>query len=241
MKTLSQNWITEGLLDVEYKSYLLLAYLSEVKKEFGEKKIYPSYSDLYNHYKNLVEVKSGREQMKMAFPKTLSKADFENLKLEYKNQLEDDDYLKILDEIIEYSIPEFQKHLKTGMELYQLVEGNLNISEVGLQALEVNEGYFFLCAPPKKEASVYQYSLTKVHLPDGQYRAIHVSHLDNVRLTFSNTFESLKTEIIRKSNHKNLVSTYLIESEVYVPWEESMLPVAKRRLIEYLVKQESAS
>ncbi len=237
MKSLSPNWITEGLPDVEYKTYLLLAYLKEVKKEFFEQKIYPSYSDLYGHYRNLLEVKTGREQMKMAFPKTLTRADFENLRLEYQSLAEDDAFLQVMDEIIEYSIPEFQKHLETGLELYRLVEGNLHISEVGLQALEVSEGYFFLLAPPKKEAAVYQYGLTRVHLPDGQYRAIHVSHLDNVRLSISNTFENLKTDLIRRSSNKNVMATYLIESEVSVPWEESMLPVAKRCLVEYLVKQ----
>jgi hypothetical protein len=79
-----------------------------------------------------------------------------------------------------------------------------------------------------------------VHLPDGAYRAIHVSHLQDVRLSFTNTFENLKTEIIRRSSEKNLITTYLIESEVAVPREESMLPVAKRHLAEYLSKQKPA-
>jgi hypothetical protein len=240
MKSLSPNWITEGLPDVEYKTYLLLAYFRDVNQEFQGKKIYPSFSDLYRHYQYLLEVKTGREKMKMAFPKTLSGADFENMKLEYSCQTEDDDFLKVMDEIIEYSIPAFQKYLNTGMELYKLVEENLRISEVGLQGPGIHEGYFFLCAPPKKEATVYRYVLTHVHLPDGAYRAIHVSHLQDVRLSFTNTFENLKTEIIRRSSDKNLITTYLIESEVAVPREESMLPVAKRHLAEYLSKQKPA-
>lgn len=30
MKTLNHNWLTEGLIDFEYKKYILLSYLQEV-------------------------------------------------------------------------------------------------------------------------------------------------------------------------------------------------------------------
>jgi uncharacterized protein YktA (UPF0223 family) len=237
MKTLSPDWMTEGLIDLEYKTYVLLAYLSDIQKEFDQKKIYPSYSDLYKNYKNLIEVKEGREKIKQAFPKQLSSADFQNLKLEYSIKAAENDFFEVMDKLLEYSIPAMEGQLKYGMEMYRLVDSNLHISELGIQALDNHQGYFFLMAPPKKETSVYQYNLTKVHLPDGQYRAIHVSHLDRVSLSFSHTLESLKTELVKKSESKTFPATFLIESDVFVPWEESLLPVAKRRLIEFLSKE----
>jgi len=237
MKSLSKDWITEGLIDVEYKTYLLLAYLSEVKNEFNAQKIYPGFSDLYKHYQSIISVKTGREQMKNAFPKALKSADLESMKLEYTEKIPENDFFQVMDEIIEYSIPAMKSHLEDGKELVELVAKNLNISEVGLSSIYTDEGYFFLCAPPKMEASIYQYSMTKVHLPDGNYRALHVSHLSDIRLGYTNTFESVKSDLIRKSKSDKFLATYLIESEVYVPWEESLLPVAKRRLLEYLTKE----
>jgi len=237
MKSLSKDWITEGLIDVEYKTYLLLAYLSEVKNEFNERKIYPGFSDLYKHYQNIISVKTGREQMKNLFPKALTSADWESMKLEYSEKIPENDFFQVMDEIIEYSIPAMKSHLDDGKELVELVAKNLNITEVGLSSINTDDGFFFLCAPPKMEASIYQYSMTKVHMPDGNYRALHVSHLSTVRLGYTNTFESVKSDLIRSSKSEKYLATYLIESEVFVPWEESLLPVAKRRLLEYLSKE----
>jgi hypothetical protein len=59
-----------------------------------------------------------------------------------------------------------------------------------------------------------------------------------MQLNFTTTFERAKTDLIRSAGPNAGWATYLIESEVYVPWEESLLPVAKRRLVEYLAKQE---
>jgi len=234
MKSLTNDWITEGLIDVEYKTYLLLAYLSEVKDEFNAKKIYPGFSDLFKHYQNVLSVKSGRETMKNAFPKSLNSADWETMKLDYVEKVKDNDFFEVMDEIIEYSLPAMKQHLDEGKELYKHVEENLRISEVGLSSPYIENGYFFLFAPPKKEAGVYEYSMTRVHLPDGNYRALHVSHISNIRLSYTQTFESIKTDLIRSAKSGPRFATYLIESEVYVPWEESLLPVAKRRLVEYL-------
>jgi hypothetical protein len=64
-----------------------------------------------------------------------------------------------------------------------------------------------------------------------------VSHVNNIRLGYKNTFESVKSDLIRSSKSEKFLATYLIESEVFVPWEESLLPVAKRRLIEYLANE----
>jgi len=237
MKSLSNDWITEGLIDVEYKTYLLLAYLSDVKQQFNDQKIYPGFTDLFNQYQNVLSVKNGRETLKNSFPKMLSSTDFMNMTLKYSETFKDNDFFEVMDEIIAFSIPVMKEHLDEGKGLYQYVEENLSISTVGIQAPVINQGYFFLFAPPKVDAKVYKYSLTQVHLPDGNYRALHVSHLNDFKLSYTNTFESIKSELIRSEKSMPVFSTYLIESDVYVPWEESLLPVAKRRLVEYLTKE----
>ena len=131
--------------------------------------------------------------------------------------------------------------MDSGKELIELVDKNLNISEIGLSAPFTKNGYFFLCAPPKKETKVYQYALTNIVLEDGNYKALQVTHLSNIPLSYSTTFESIKKDIIQNSKPNSGLATYLIESELYFPWEESLLPVAKRRFIEYLTKQPTSN
>jgi len=43
MKKLPTNWLTDGLINFEYKKYLLLAYLKSVEEEFESKRLYPFF------------------------------------------------------------------------------------------------------------------------------------------------------------------------------------------------------
>ena len=61
MATLSKNWITEKLIDFEYKKYLLLAYLQQVSGQFDETRLYPSLSELIEHYKNVVSLRENKK------------------------------------------------------------------------------------------------------------------------------------------------------------------------------------
>jgi hypothetical protein len=41
MESLKDNWLTDGLIDFEYKQYMLLAYFKSVKESFNRVELYP--------------------------------------------------------------------------------------------------------------------------------------------------------------------------------------------------------
>jgi hypothetical protein len=53
MERLKDGWLTEGLIDFEYKKYQLMAYFKHVKESFNRVELYPFLSDLVFHYRNL--------------------------------------------------------------------------------------------------------------------------------------------------------------------------------------------
>ncbi len=82
MSKLTQNWLTDGLIDFEYKKYILLAYLQQVGKSFSKQELYPTFSDLIFHYNNLRKVKEGKELLYQNFPKEISQSDFPEVEVE---------------------------------------------------------------------------------------------------------------------------------------------------------------
>ena len=60
MEQLKVDWLTDGLIDFEYKKYVLLAYLKNVRANFDDKKLYPFMSDMVFHYQNLMTIKSNK-------------------------------------------------------------------------------------------------------------------------------------------------------------------------------------
>jgi hypothetical protein len=234
MKTLDRNWLTEGLIDFEYKKYILLAYLQQVKNNFNQKKLYPYLSDLIFHYQNLMSIKENKNLIYENFPKQISKADFEKLTLSYKKVVEDDTFMADLEEIIMYSIPKLKEILKEGKDIYEFIEEHINISPVGVSPLYPDEGYMFLNESHVSETRIYQYQVTIFENAHEKYRGVHTYYLESVRKGIGVTFENVKIDLIKRYKQLPNPATYLVESKIVCPLDETLLPIAKRLLVKHI-------
>ena len=89
MENLKENWLTEGLVDFEYKKYVLLAYLKHVKDSFKRVELYPILSDLVLHYRNLISLRDSKSLITDRFPKELSLEHINNLEINYRKIIEE--------------------------------------------------------------------------------------------------------------------------------------------------------
>lgn len=236
METLNKNWITENHIDFEYKKYVLLAYLQHVKKEFDESRIYPSLAELINHYSNLLAIKSNKENLAGAFPRKMTGIDGETMKVAYERLLEDDSLMKEIENIIEYSLPRFESSVKEGKEIYDYVEDKMHLFPVGVVPLHNDYGYMLLRNGAKSETRVYEYQVTLFEQPNERYRGINTQFLRSFEKNLSNTYENIKTEMLKENKTLANPATYVIESEVNVPLDETLMPIAKRLLVRMVGK-----
>src|SRR5574343_1048343 len=121
MKTLATNWFFEDLFDVEYKRYVLLAYLQDVHKEFNQTKLYPALADLVTHYRNLVNFKRNKDELYQAFPNYIQEIDLKNFFIKFQKAVSNDELMEHLQQVIDFSLPAMQKHLEEGKEIYEFV------------------------------------------------------------------------------------------------------------------------
>jgi hypothetical protein len=233
-KQLSPNWVTEGLMDFEFKKYVLLDYLQYISKDFNEQKIYPGLSELIEHYRNLTELKQSSELLSNQFPKELTKVDFEHFRLEFESKLKDESFMQEMQQIIEYAIPLIYKSLEDGKELYQLVEEHINITPIGIIPIHTEFGYLFISEQFNKEFKVYEYQITLIEQSNEKYRGIKTSLIDTYNRSITNTFENVKINLSREIKSMPNPATFLIETDMRVPLNESLLPVAKRSFVRYL-------
>lgn len=234
MKNLSTDWFIEGLIDYEYKKYMLLAYLKYVSQEFAQERLYPSFSDLIFHYNNLTAFKENKQKLYERFPKTLSEEEFRKLKLVQNTEIEDDAHLQEVESIISYAMPVFRDHLREGKEIYELIDEHLNIEPVGILPLYKQEGYVFLRIQPRPDVKVYEYRIVFFENTDANYHGISLKYLDSFRLSIANTYETIKRKLIQARAHLPNPATYLMYAERPFPEESSLLPVAKRKMLAYL-------
>ena len=140
MESLNKNWLTEKHIDFEYKKYLLLAYLKRVSESFVENKLYPHLSQLIEHYRNLINIQTGKRELYDQFTERMTSADFQNFKLIYEKIVEDSIVMKEIEATIKFSIPKFEQYLSEGKEIYEFIESHIEVSPVGIVPLRTDEG-----------------------------------------------------------------------------------------------------
>ncbi|SNT31697.1 hypothetical protein SAMN05421640_3389 [Ekhidna lutea] len=231
MDSLKHDWLTEGLIDYEYKKYILLAYLKDVGKRFNQSELYPFMTDLIFHYRNLIKVRESKKLMYDSFPETLTKADFNKLRLTYDKIVNDDEVMQQIEEIISFAIPKMKGMLEEGKELYEFVEENINLEPVGLSPIYSDEGYLFINHDASSDVSIYRYQMTLFEHAEEKYRSMATEFLMNEMKGLSKTYENIKVELTRQFTELPNPATYLATTKLKFPLIETVLPVAKRMLV----------
>jgi hypothetical protein len=234
MKKLSDNWLTENLIDLEYKQYILLAYLEDVQQHFNQQLLYPGLSELIVHYKKLRDLQESTERIFNSFHGELQGFDFERFKLTYKRVVENDQLMEELEKIISFSLPKFEAHLNLGKCIYEKIEHALNLEPVGLVPLRQDEGYIMLKINRPSEIRVFEYSLSIFEDQREKYRAIHTREVAVYSSTLVNTPPEIKADLIRNKKEIPNPAVYFFSSPDNLPIEETYLPIAKRMLIREL-------
>ena len=234
MEKLSKDWITQGLIDFEYKKYLLMAYLQTVKSSFGKVELYPFLADLVFHYRNLQALKENKALLRDSFPKELSLEEFRKLELRYREMIEDDSVMSELESIINFALPQIKDSLQEGSNIYEYVESQCEISPVGVTPLYAKEGYLFVTQPPEKETNIYRYQMSIFEGAQEQLRSLNTEFVERVEKNPLNTYERLKLDLIRKFKDLPNPAAYLILARMKFPFAETLMPVAKRLFVKHI-------
>lgn len=231
MKTLSKNWFTEHRIDLEYKQYILLAYLSDVNRQFSEKCLYPALSELIDHYRNLKQFKDNAGQLYQSFPGELSAIDLENFLLSYRKVVENDQIMEELERIISFSLPRMEEQLRCGRDVYEELEYMLELETVGIRPVNAEQGYLLFSLSKPEEIRVYEYTLSLFRDDDVPYRMMHTKAINTYSRNLINTPANIKVELIKQRREMPNPATFIVHSKMNIPFEQSLLPIGKRMLI----------
>ncbi len=236
MENLKDNWLTDGLIDFEYKKYVLLAYFRKVKDSFHRVELYPFLSDLVFHYRNLVALRENKLILGESFPKELSIENLKRLEINYRKLVEDDMVMREIESIMEYALPQFKASLDEGSFIYEYVESKCEVSPIGLTSLYANEGYLFVTQPPESETNIYHYQITFFEQSNEPMRGIQTTFIETCARNLALTYENLKMTLIKKHTELPNPAAYLVLSKLKFPYMQTLMPIAKRLLVKEISK-----
>ncbi len=232
MTKLSTDWLTDGILDFEYKKYVLLAYLQHVRREFNGQILFPHLKQVREHYERSVTLKESQRSLRNHFPKELTGISPSQMRWIYQSNFRESTYMEEIGDILEFAIPQFSQLMQEGQSRYEEVKTSLTITPIGIVPLRTEEGYLFIYQQASHETTIFRYQIT---IFDAQReRIVQTQRIDSVQKTFSTTFENMKVELTRRYAQLPNPAAYMVESSRKYPVDETLLPAAKELIAKYL-------
>jgi len=235
MSTLSLETFLTGPQDLEAKQYLILQGLREHYDEFSHNRLYPSLSELLELFVLLEGLVQKKSDIEDHLPQRLKEIDLENMKLIYEPVEGNNEDLEKAIDLINWALPKIKKTLDEGMDIYNFVDDQIAIEEVGIMPMYREEGYWFVPESRASQLHLLRYEISLFTSAKERFRTLKTTLLESIeQATVARSPESIKLELIKKYNDLPNPATYACETDLDFPYAETILPVAKRKLMAHL-------
>lgn len=232
MHKLSLNTFLTGTKDLETGQYHVMEGLKDCYGDFSHNRLYPSLAELVDLHAALENIMSSMSDIRGHLPHELKEIDLEEGKLVYEQRgLTDDDLVRAA-ELITWALPRLKQAIEEGAGIYNFVEEHIRIDQVGLLPMYREEGYWFV--PEHRAALLHllRYELSLFTSANERYRSLKTTSVGEIEQKFIyQTPESIKIQLIEQYHDLPNPATYVCETDLDFPYIETILPVAKRKLM----------
>ena len=235
MSAWSLDLFTNAVYDYEHAQYQIMNRLKRARTAFAQNRIYPFLGDLVKCYESLQTIVTRSEHLRDALPGTIKRIDLEAQEAVYERSDLSGDQLKVVEEIMHWALPHIQAAIEEGKTIFEFVEENLQMEEVGIVPSYLQEGYLLVPDYELQQVHVLQYSFSIITRADERFRSLKTTFVKAVpRDPLGFVPRSVKLALMEERRELPNPATYYFASDLGFPYEPTMLPVAKRKLMRYL-------
>lgn len=232
MNTLKLETFLSSDTDWEKNQYAVLGGLKEYRSDFYKKKLYPALTELISLANVLEDVLNHKKNLANSFPKEITDYNIKNKKIIYQALEKLSPDVEFLFDLIEWSLPKIKEVIDEGIVLFEYVEKNLKIEQVGIIPLYKSEGYFIV--PDNNEAvfKVLRFECSLFFTGKEPFRSLKTRLIESMEMSLlMNNPETIKLDLITKYRDLPNPATFLCITELDFPFSETVFPVAKRKLM----------
>ncbi len=233
MNRLHTDTFFSGAYDVETKQYEVLNGIKAYTSEFQHNRLYPALSELIELYGALQDFLNKKNDFKL--PQNLKDVDLDHKQLIFEQgEVANSDLERAVD-LIAWAIPRLKQCLDEGREVYNFVDEHIQIEEVGIMPMYKEEGYWFVPEHTSSLMHLIRYQVSLFSSTSERYRSLKTQILESIaQANIHPTHESLKLDLIGKYHDLPNPATYACETDLEFPFLATILPVAKRKLMNHL-------
>jgi hypothetical protein len=218
--------------DIESAQYRILSALKSYSDDFNHNRLYPGLRELIELKSSLEHLVEEHTKFLGGLPHTIKKIDLQKAELEYEQMDLSCAPVDHVMGLIQWALDPIRKTVDEGAKIYDFVEENLSIKEVGILPLYHDEGYCFV--PDNHGALLYvlSFHVTVYESGKDKYRSLTTRTIRSLELAgLHRPPESIKLELMEERHEFPNPATYVCETDLDFAFAETILPVAKRKLM----------
>lgn len=232
---LSVDMFTNVQSDFEVCQYKVLAGLKSISDDFQKNKIYPHLSNLIELKTVLSDILQKLRDLRAQFPKRIKKIDFVNQKIEHEVVFVAGADLSKVEDLIAWALPYIDAKIEEGKAIYEFVDEEIRLEEVGIIPGYTDEGYFFVPDNEESKLLLFQYEVTVFKSAQDDYRALKTAFLKALEKGMAHRSpNAIKLELINENKKLPNPATFAFNTDLYFPFRETIFPVTKRKLLRQL-------
>jgi hypothetical protein len=229
---LSLETFCGGSFDNETRQYHILQGIKEAHAEFSHNMLYPTLRELLDLYRALEQIIQRKGDIESHLPATLQSIDLINQTLVYEPTDAAGLDFKHTALLITWALPLLRTAIEEGMAIFNFIDEHITIEQVGILPVYIEEGYWFVPDRRGSMMHVLRYEVSLFTSAQERFRALKTLHLESVpESSVHHSPESLKLGLIERFSDLPNPATFACETDMDFPFSETMMPIAKRKLM----------
>jgi len=220
--------------DWEAAQYRILAALQSHWLALRQNRLFPTRLEVSRLREQLLQLLRSREELEDAFPHILVRIDWTTLRLEripeYTHAARER-FLQRVFELLQWALPLVEQLWQESQALYEFACEHIGVHELGVLPLYRDEGYLFIPDPVQRRLLVWHYHVSPVYTAEQQREVA-------LELVWQEPFSGilLTEQLLQRVRTLRLPhpATYVCDTDVALPLQETVLPIARQKLWERL-------
>mgnify|MGYP006280657871 FL=1 len=238
MTPLSLELFTGAVDDVEQTQYKILAGLQKAESAFQKQRVYPHLGRLVELHGGLMTVLERTEDFRTPDTGRISGIDWDEASVTYEWPELEGTEMTVVEDLIRWALPQIRSTIEEGRSVYEHVEENTELETVGILPSYLQEGYLMVPDRERDVLHVLRYELSTIHEEGEKHRALRTVHCKTIEQEGVDVHpSSVKLDLLEERRDLPNPATYFSNTDLEVPYQETLLPVVKRRLIRHLASE----
>ena len=239
MFALNIDFFLPPIEDLEFNQYKILAILKEYSAQLRKNNLYPAFTELnqIDRFLNTFLSKSSAaknpelKKIKSLFPETTG-TNNENEKNETQHDPE-------TIELIRWAKPHVEEVMAEGYAIYEYVHSNLHIKTIEPVPSYRDQGYFIVHDYNDAQLLLVEYLCFFFESKKAPVRSLKTKLITQV--PFNENYSSpteVGIKLIQKYGTLVNPAIYICDSDLELPFSETIFPIAKSKLLSSLTKHQ---